>query len=302
MSALAAADELAGSLVPDLQDQFLAKFVVKNLDTGETFHVDQIESFLRESSLLTFEGASASGGWSVAIPEVKQFGGGGGEGGGKCGASADGEDSSAGRGRSSSSGGGGGGGGGGTGGSAMKPFTAYKIFVTNPAIVKDRRTFSMFRRYSEFCKLDRQLRDGGWGECIKLNLPNKRWFNNLSKTVVKQRQEALQAYLNAVLHYVSPEKCAPLNDFFSQTVSNPAGHLLSPPLSPTAEPRLMTLAEATVQFGLLPPPQHEKAAKEASAARSNSACAKSGGLSFGASASSAAYLFGDVSPSEGLFD
>ena len=53
-------DELAGSLVPDLPDQFLAKFVVKNLDTGETFHVDQIESFLRESSLLTFEYHSPS--------------------------------------------------------------------------------------------------------------------------------------------------------------------------------------------------------------------------------------------------
>ena len=47
MSALAE-DELTGSAVPDLQDQFLAKFVVKNLDTGETFHVDEIESFLRQ--------------------------------------------------------------------------------------------------------------------------------------------------------------------------------------------------------------------------------------------------------------
>lgn len=290
-------DELAGSLVPDLQDQFLAKFVVKNLDTGETFHVDQIESFLRESSLLTFEGASASGGWSVAIPEVKQFGGSDDSEVDSGVVGANGDSSRRGRDRRSSSSGGGGG----NGGSAMKPFTAYKIFVTNPSIVKDRRTFSMFRRYSEFCKLDRQLRDGGWGACIKLDLPNKRWFNNLSKTVVKQRQEALQAYLNALLHYVSPGKCAPLNDFFSQSASNPAAHLISPPLSPTAEPRLMTLAEATVQFGLLPPPQHEKAAKEASAAAGSSAHAQTRS-SFGASASNAADLFGDVSPNDGLFD
>ena len=118
MSALAE-DELTGSAVPDLQDQFLAKFVVKNLDTGETFHVDEIESFLRQSSLLTFEGASASGGWSVAIPEVKQFGVGVGKG---DDVGARGAERVSERGRSTGSG---------DGGGTMKPFTAYKIFVTN---------------------------------------------------------------------------------------------------------------------------------------------------------------------------
>ena len=159
----------------------------------------------------------------------------------------------------------------------------------------------MFRRYSEFCKLDRQLREGGWGG-IKLSLPNKRWFNNLSKTVVKQRQEALQAYLNALLHYVSPEECPPLNDFFS-TVPNPAAHLMSPPLSPTVEPKLMTLAEATVQFGLLPPPQHEMAARKASASSKSKATRENTreGSSF-ASATNSSGLFDDVNPDEGLFD
>ena len=170
MSALAGeASEaaLGASRVPDLQDNFLAKFVVKNLDTGETFNVDQIESFLQESSLLTFEGTSASG-WSVAIPEVKQFGGTPTPPSSSTGADSSPPSSSGISARKSSSRASSISTGSGTG-PAMKPFTAYKIFVTNRSIVKNRRTFSMYRRYSEFVRLDRQLREGGWEKCIKLS-------------------------------------------------------------------------------------------------------------------------------------
>ena len=208
----------AGGQRPDgegkLYDKFFANFIVKNLDTGETFHVDQIESFLEESSLLTFEGASASG-WNVSVPEVKQFG----------------LEKDAG----------------------YKPFTAYKIYVTNPNIVKNRRTFSIFRRYSEFVKLDKSLREGGWADRIKLSLPNKRWFNNLSLAVVKKRQAALEAYLNTLLHYLNPAEVSPLDEFFSTTPTR--AKLLSPPTSPLVSPRFLTLAEATEEFGLLPPPE-----------------------------------------------
>ena len=241
------------------EDAFFAKFIVKNLDTGETFHVDQIETFLEKSSLLTFAGESRSG-WTVSIPEVKQFGV----------DDDDGDDDD----DDDDDGNGGGGAGGATrrrrrrgsssGSSGMKAFTAYRIYVTNPAITKDRRTFSVYRRYSEFCKLDRQLREQGWGDRIKLDLPNKRWFNNMSETVVKQRQQALQAYLNALLHYCSPADCQPLNDFFSAAPT--ARDLVSPSMSPLVEPRFLTLAQATVEFGLLPPPQHEKAVLESMSA------------------------------------
>ena len=100
-----------------LYDQFFAGFVVKNLDTGESFHVDEIGSFLEKSKLLTFENASVSG-WTVSIPELKEF---------------------APRG--------------------LKPFVAYRIYITNPdpSLVDGRRTFSVFRRYSDFVKLDQAV-------------------------------------------------------------------------------------------------------------------------------------------------
>ena len=106
-----------GSPTEPLYDQFFAGFVVKNLDTGESFHVDEIGSFLEKSKLLTFENASVSG-WTVSIPELKEF---------------------APRG--------------------LKPFVAYRIYITNPdpSLVDGRRTFSVFRRYSDFVKLDQAV-------------------------------------------------------------------------------------------------------------------------------------------------
>ena len=103
---------------PQLYEKYFQNFVVKNLDTGESFHVDEIGSFLKKSKLLTFEGASVSG-WTVSIPELKEF---------------------APRG--------------------LKPFVAYRIYIPNPdpSLVGGRRTFSVFRRYSDFVKLDQAVR------------------------------------------------------------------------------------------------------------------------------------------------
>ena len=100
-----------------LYEKFFAGFVVKNLDTGESFHVDEIGSFLEKSKLLTFESASVSG-WTVSIPELKEFAPKG-----------------------------------------LKPFVAYRIYITNPdpSLVGGRRTFSVFRRYSDFVKLDQAV-------------------------------------------------------------------------------------------------------------------------------------------------
>lgn len=100
-----------------LYEKFFAGFVVKNLDTGESFHVDEIGSFLEKSKLLTFESASVSG-WTVSIPELKEFAPKG-----------------------------------------LKPFVSYRIYITNPdpSLLGGRRTFSVFRRYSDFVKLDQAV-------------------------------------------------------------------------------------------------------------------------------------------------
>jgi len=100
-----------------LYDQFFAGFKVKNLDTGESFSIDEIENFLEKSKLLTFENASVSG-WTVSIPELKEFSPKG-----------------------------------------LKTFVAYRIFITNPdpTLLGGRRTFSVFRRYSDFVKLNQSV-------------------------------------------------------------------------------------------------------------------------------------------------
>ena len=100
-----------------LYDQFFAGFKVKNLDTGESFSIDEVENFLEKSKLLTFENASVSG-WTVSIPELKEFSPKG-----------------------------------------LKTFVAYRIFITNPdpTLLGGRRTFSVFRRYSDFVKLNQSV-------------------------------------------------------------------------------------------------------------------------------------------------
>lgn len=201
-----------GSPTEPLYDQFFAGFVVKNLDTGESFHVDEIGSFLEKSKLLTFENASVSG-WTVSIPELKEF---------------------APRG--------------------LKPFVAYRIYITNPdpSLVDGRRTFSVFRRYSDFVKLDQALR-GQTTHALPLELPAKKWFNNRDQQFVKERKEALQAYLNAVLHLVKPSDCEALESFFSTTTTDTSTKELS------ENQRFLTLEQATKEFGLIPPQKNNLA-------------------------------------------
>tara|TARA_B100000795_G_scaffold215616_1_gene169447 strand:+ start:301 stop:531 length:231 start_codon:yes stop_codon:yes gene_type:complete len=70
----------------------------------------------------------------------------------------------------------------------------------------------------------------------------------MDKTFIKQRKEALQAYLNAVLHLVRPSECPQLESFFST---------VSIDLNSTKElnetQRFLTLEEAQKEFGLIPP-------------------------------------------------
>ena len=112
-----ASTEKTASVEDGLYDQFFAGFKVKNLDTGESFSIDEIENFLEKSKLLTFENASVSG-WTVSIPELKEFSPKG-----------------------------------------LKTFVAYRIFITNPdpTLLGGRRTFSVFRRYSDFVKLNQSV-------------------------------------------------------------------------------------------------------------------------------------------------
>ena len=112
-----ASTEKTSSVEDGLYDQFFAGFKVKNLDTGESFSIDEIENFLEKSKLLTFENASVSG-WTVSIPELKEFSPKG-----------------------------------------LKTFVAYRIFITNPdpTLLGGRRTFSVFRRYSDFVKLNQSV-------------------------------------------------------------------------------------------------------------------------------------------------
>ena len=75
-------------------DAFFQNFIVKNLDTGESFHIDKVEDYLANtkakfSKLIPTDSKS---GWSIAIPECKEFK------------------------------------------AEKKSFIAYRIFVTNPNI------------------------------------------------------------------------------------------------------------------------------------------------------------------------
>ena len=87
---------------------------------------------------------------------------------------------------------------------------------------------------------------------LALELPAKRWFRNMDQEFVKERKEALQAYLNAVLHLIKPSDCAPLESFFSTTTQDPSNTT-----DFEENQRFLTLEQATKEFGLKPPATNE---------------------------------------------
>ena len=90
---------------------------------------------------------------------------------------------------------------------------------------------------------------------LPLELPAKKWFNNRDQQFVKERKEALQAYLNAVLHLVKPSDCEALESFFSTTTTDTSTKELS------ENQRFLTLEQATKEFGLIPPQKNLAAVK-----------------------------------------
>ena len=97
-----------------------------------------------------------------------------------------------------------------------------------------------------------QLR-GQTTHALPLELPAKKWFNNRDQQFVKERKEALQAYLNAVLHLVKPSDCEALESFFSTTTTDTSTKELS------ENQRFLTLEQATKEFGLIPPQKNNLA-------------------------------------------
>ena len=91
-----------------------------------------------------------------------------------------------------------------------------------------------------------QLRDKT-ANPLPLELPAKRWFRNRDQAFVKERKEALQAYLNAVLHIIRPSDCPPLESFFSTVTKDPSSKDFG------GTQRFLTLEQATKEFGLKPP-------------------------------------------------
>ena len=69
----------------------------------------------------------------------------------------------------------------------------------------------------------------------------------MDQAFVKERKEALQAYLNAVLHTIRPSDCPPLESFFSTVTKDPSSKDFG------GNQRFLTLEQATKEFGLKPP-------------------------------------------------
>ena len=208
-------------------DAFFQNFIVKNLDTGESFHIDKVEDYLANtkakfSKLIPTDSKS---GWSIAIPECKEFK------------------------------------------AEKKSFIAYRIFVTNPNIQNiDMKTYSIYRRYSEFDELVKKLKKNNWHNTEKMGeLPPKSWFGSMNDRAIKDRQEALQNFLNTLLYYIDPPSCRELDDFFCPNLSVSTS-LLSPNdeesmLDPESI-RFMTLKEGAETFGMLLEPSILKKQEE----------------------------------------
>jgi hypothetical protein len=199
------------SLTEDDGTAFFAKFQIKNLDTNE---VQVLDDFLDKTrtELMTFTPEDSASGWSVSIPESKQF-------------------------------------------QSVKrsTFIAYKIFVTNPhAKQVGSRTYSIYRRYSEFDNLFTALKKLEININLKLELPPRKWFGNLSEKIVQERREALEIFLNTILFYVNPAACPPLEDFFC-SMNSESDMILTPEETAIAvsHVRFLSLEQGFGHFGMV---------------------------------------------------
>ena len=71
----------------------------------------------------------------------------------------------------------------------------------------------------------------------------------MDESFVKERKEALQAYLNAVLHLIRPCEFPPLEYFFSAVTKDPSVKEFG-----GENQRFLTLEQAQKEFGLRAPP------------------------------------------------
>ena len=140
-------------------------FIVKNLDSGESFHVVQdasaVDAYVKDLSTFAKEGAAREIRVAIATSEKNT--------------SFDG-----------------------------KSYTSYCLeislqrgYVGETALIKK---WEVWRRYRDFVALDTELRSNpSHAAMLKMvSLPSKSIFGSLSAAVVRQRMLALNAYINAV--------------------------------------------------------------------------------------------------------
>eukprot|EP00944_MAST-04C_sp_MAST-4C-sp1_P004797 g4797.t1 len=208
-------------------ESFFKDFIVKNLDTGESFHIDKVDDYLvkTKAKLSMLTPADSKSGWSIAIPECKRIRG------------------------------------------EKNEFIAYRIFITNPNVKSlDMKTYSIYRRYSEFAEMVEKLKKTSWYKPDKMGeLPPKSWFGNMSEELIKVRRETLEIFLNTLLYYINPALCPPLDDFFCPNLSVSTSVLSLDDKESMLNPgsiRFMTLKEGAETFGMLLEPSILKKQEE----------------------------------------
>lgn len=89
-------------------------------------------------------------------------------------------------------------------------FTVFKICVRQ---CDDNQMWFLFRRYTDFYRLNIQLR--GLFPRFRLALPPKRWFrDNFDRNFLEDRQLALQAFLNNIVSHPDVSASGPVKRFF----------------------------------------------------------------------------------------
>lgn len=89
-------------------------------------------------------------------------------------------------------------------------FTVFKIRVEHQP---SGRSWFIFRRYTDFVRLNKKLKVLFKG--LRLVLPPKRWFgNNFDPIFLEDRLLGLQAYITSILKHKEISQCKQVRDFF----------------------------------------------------------------------------------------
>ncbi|XP_068722424.1 sorting nexin-16-like [Montipora capricornis] len=87
-------------------------------------------------------------------------------------------------------------------------FTVYKIEVKGPS-----RSWFVFRRYTDFTRLNDRLKDAYPN--FQIRLPGKRWFkDNFDPEFIEERAKGLQFFINNVMNHAQICQSAEVEEFF----------------------------------------------------------------------------------------